>query len=161
MKNLLTCTLVTVLAFASGCGLDTQDPLLFDEDGMVRTSVNVDDVDAAGIPSCIDVEGFDAADGEIVIPVEGSDEEAVLIGFGGQALCIGDGDEDPGDIDDVGDEVKPDEDHPVILDGDDEGDDDSGVVLQPREEQPADGQGLGNAQRPMLRADPTPEPATT
>jgi hypothetical protein len=165
MKNLLTCTLVIVLAYASGCGLGTQDPLLFDDDDMIRTSVNIDEVEAAGIPSCIDVEGFDASESDIVVPVEGGDGETVLIGIGGQALCLGEGgDGDPGNVDDIGDEVKPDEDHPVELDGDDSGDesgdDDSDVALHTRDDQPADGQGLGNTQRPMVLWDPTPEPAT-
>lgn len=160
MKNLLTCTLIIVLAVASGCGLGTQDPLLFDEDGAVRSSADRDEVEAAGIPACADFEGFEAADSEIIVPVEGGPGDAMLVGLGGLALCVSDGGEDLGDIDDIGDEVKPDENHPADLDGDSGEGDDKDALLQPQDGQPRGRSGRGTMPRSVLLWDPTPEPAT-
>jgi hypothetical protein len=77
-------------ALLVGCATGEPDPLLFDEAGGARLSVDIDEIIEAGIQlDCDDlIESGEDLGSSVRVPVEGTEEELVLVGLAGAAMCV-------------------------------------------------------------------------
>lgn len=160
IRNVFVVVALFVLVAQVGCGFGPPDPLLFDGSGNLRSTVSMLEVDEAGIPrGCNDLDSVVNDEDVVFVPITGDEDEPVLIGIGGQALCVEDeGDDfDGGDLQDieVEDEVGPEDDEAISLTdrGDDERSDHDVTLIG------SGTRGQDPGQPPPILADPTPEPA--
>lgn len=94
VQGIMSLAALVVLIVAQGCGVD---PLVCDENGTLRSSITLAEVEEAELPSC------DCLDAELlesellewtVIPVRDADDIAVIVA-NGQAVCIDGVDDGP------------------------------------------------------------------
>ena len=147
---------IIALGVLGGCGAESPDPLMFDDQGALRCEVTSEEVEEAQIPDCdeIDIDIDEELDVNEV-PITGNEEPEILIGVGGFALCVEDGEPTLDDIN-VGDEIGPDGTTTLSIDGLDEEDAEqvSTVTDFPESQQ----QGMPG-RNPTIVYDPTPQPA--
>lgn len=159
-RNVFGVIALFVLLTHVGCGFGTPDPLLYDGNGGLRSTVSMLEVDEAGIPrGCDDLDTVESYEDVVFVPITGDEDEPVLIVIGGQALCVEDGSDDFDDEElievEVEDEVGPDDDTAISLtEHSDDDRSDFSVSLNGTEPR---GQNPGYP--PTILADPTPEPA--